>query len=73
MDIKIGVKEVGRELTLDIEGSAEELIHKIQSSLKDGEPIDLTDKKGSRYLIPDDTFAYLEISAVENHRVGFGI
>lgn len=73
MEIKIGIKQVSRELALEVEQEEHELIDSINAARAEGRAIEITDKRGSRYLIAADAFAYLEIAPVKPARVGFSL
>lgn len=74
MDVKIGVTYSPRELSLEVEGKAEDMAATIQSALDDGTRILwITDKKGRRVGVPTDKVAYVEIGEEDTgKRVGFG-
>ena len=73
MEVRIGVKNALRELTIDTTLSAEELEAAVESSLKDGATtLSLSDDKGRRLVIASDKLLYVEIAEAEGRRVGFG-
>jgi hypothetical protein len=74
MEVKIGVVYSPRELTIEVEGSSEELMDKVQSALKDSNAmLWLVDRKGKRMGVPVDKIAYVEIGEEDAmKRVGFG-
>ena len=74
MEVKIGVVYSPRELTIEVEGSSEELMDKVQSALKDSNSmLWLVDRKGRRMGVPVDKIAYVEIGEEDAmKRVGFG-
>ena len=74
MEVKIGVTYSPRELSLELDGKAEEMVATIQAALEDGTKILwLTDKKGRRVGVPTDKVAYVEIGEEDvTKRVGFG-
>jgi len=74
MEVKIGVVYSAKELSVELEGKADEVVATIEDALKGGAPVIwLTDKKGRRVGVPTDKGAYIEV-AEEDHskRVGFG-
>ena len=74
MEVKIGVVYSAKELSVELEGKADEVVAMIEDALKGGAPVLwMTDKKGRRVGIPTDKVAYIEV-AEEDHatRVGFG-
>jgi hypothetical protein len=74
MEIHIGVVHTPKELSLELDGTADEVVGTIDKALADGTPVVwLTDSKGRRVGIPAERIAYIEI--VEDgaqQRVGFG-
>jgi hypothetical protein len=74
MELHIGVVHTPKELSLELEGTPDELVERIDSAMKDGLPIVwVTDAKGRKVGIPADKIAYVEIDAEGGGRhVGFG-
>lgn len=72
VEVKIGVQNIPRELVVETASSAEEVEQGLRDALADGGVLALTDDKGGRVLIPVENIGYLEISANESRRVGFG-
>jgi hypothetical protein len=74
MEIHIGVVHTPKELSLELDGTADEVVGTIDKALADGTSVVwLTDSKGRRVGIPAERIAYIEI--VEDgaqQRVGFG-
>lgn len=75
MEVKIGVVYTPKELVLDVEGDADELISAFDTALKDNHPVVwVTDNKGRRVGVPSDKVAYIEVTHEdESKRVGFGV
>jgi hypothetical protein len=75
MEVKIGVVYTPKELVLDIDGDADELMGRFDSAVSNGNPIVwLTDTKGKKIGVPADKLAYVEVTQEdETKRVGFGI
>lgn len=73
-EVRIGVVDVPKELTLDIEGSTDEVVKHINNALeKDSGLLWLTDTKGKQVGIPIAKLAYVEIDPDKGVRaVGFG-
>ncbi|MGH8972002.1 MAG: DUF3107 domain-containing protein [Acidimicrobiia bacterium] len=74
MEVKIGVTYSPRELSLELEGKAEEVVATIEAALDNGTRVLwITDKKGRRVGVPTDKVAYVEIGEEDAaKRVGFG-
>jgi hypothetical protein len=74
MELRIGVVHSPKELSVELEGTADEIVATVDSAVKDGAAIVwLTDVKGRRLGIPAGKIAYVEIDEDgANKRVGFG-
>ena len=74
MEVKIGVVYSAKELTVEMEGKADEVVASVEAALKNGAPVLwMADKKGRRVGIPADKVAYVEIAEEDAvKRVGFG-
>jgi hypothetical protein len=74
MEIRIGVVHTPKELNVELDGTADEIIGTIDKALADGTAILwVTDTKGRRIGVPTDRIAYVEIDEDgANKRVGFG-
>jgi hypothetical protein len=74
VEVKIGIQSVPRELVVDTQSTAEQIEHQLASALADGahKVFALPVTKGGKVLVPADKIAYLEFSAPEARRVGFG-
>jgi len=72
VEIKIGVQHAQRELTVEVDESAE-TIDKLVSEAISSEAgvLSLTDTKGRRVVIPGDRIAYVEIGTGVTGTVGF--
>ncbi len=72
MDIRIGIINSPRELSFESDQPAAE-IEKIVASALESEAkfIRLVDDKGRVFLVPLDTFAYIEVGSESSRRVGF--
>jgi hypothetical protein len=72
MEVRIGIKENGRDLTFESSLSAKELADKISEAISKGSPVlELADDKGKTMLVATASIAYVEIGADQNRRVGF--
>jgi DNA-binding MurR/RpiR family transcriptional regulator len=74
MDVRIGVIYTAKELSVELDGKADEVVAAIEDALKGGAPVIwLTDKKGRRVGVPTDKVAYIEVADEDaGHQVGFG-
>lgn len=70
MQIIIGMKNVAREVTLDVENDiADDVIKALSGEVS---VLDLTDEKGNRMLVSAKDLAYVQIGAGTQRFVGFG-
>lgn len=72
MEVKIGVREVPREVVLETDSSHDEVAAAVKKSLDSGALLRLTDTHGRVILIPSAMIGYVEIGAPEQRKVGFG-
>jgi DNA-binding MurR/RpiR family transcriptional regulator len=74
MEVKIGVIYSAKELSVELDGKADEIVATVEDALKGGAPVIwLTDKKGRRIGIPSDKIAYIEVAEEDAaKRIGFG-
>jgi hypothetical protein len=74
MELRIGVVHTPKELTLELDGSADDVVATIDKALAGDTPVVwLTDTKGRRIGIPAERIAYVEVDEDgSNKHVGFG-
>lgn len=72
MEVKIGVQQTARELTVDSDQTPEDVEAAVTASLTAGSPLRLVDSKGTVVLVPGEKLAYVEIGAPRKGGVGFG-
>ncbi|HET8590744.1 MAG TPA: DUF3107 domain-containing protein [Nakamurella sp.] len=74
MEVKIGIADTGRELTVNVTASPEEIEEQVAESLRtpDG-TLRLTDDKGRRVIVPSNKVAYVEVAPADSRRVGFAL
>ncbi|MBV9143007.1 MAG: DUF3107 domain-containing protein [Pseudonocardiales bacterium] len=74
MEIKIGVADSPRELTVSTADSPDEVQALIAEAMQDMQGmLTLIDDKGRRYLVPTSRIAYVEIGPADTRRVGFAV
>ena len=71
MEVKIGVQNVNRELTIDTTLDADGVEAAVTKALDKGGVLALTDAKGRRLVVPGDKLAYVDISTSTTGTVGF--
>jgi hypothetical protein len=74
MELRIGVVHTPKELTLEVDGSADDIVGTIDKAVAGGNAIVwLTDTKGRRVGVPAERIAYIEVDEDGGNRhVGFG-
>ena len=72
MEVKIGVQNVAREITLESDQTSEQVLETVRQALADGGLLSLTDEKGRMVMVPVASIGYVDIGASEKGRVGFG-
>jgi DNA-binding MurR/RpiR family transcriptional regulator len=74
MELRIGVVHSPKELSVEVEGSADDVVKIVDDAMAGNAPIIwVTDVKGRKIGLPADKVAYVEIddSGTSRH-VGFG-
>jgi Protein of unknown function (DUF3107) len=71
MEVKIGVQNVARELTIDTDLDADGVEAAVGKALEKGGVLALTDVKGRRLVVPGEKLAYVDISTSTTGQVGF--
>jgi hypothetical protein len=72
VEVKIGVRDVAREVVLESELSPEAVAAAVSQAIEGAGMLSLTDEKGRVVLVPGALIGYVEIGAPESRRVGFG-
>jgi hypothetical protein len=73
VEIRIGVRDVAREVTLESAQTPQQVRSTIAEALSSGaQLIELVDEKGGTVLVPTASLGYVEIGSPEKGRVGFG-
>jgi hypothetical protein len=72
VEIKIGIQEISRELTVETEATAAQVEKDLKQALAADGLLTLTDEKGRKVLIPADRIAYLDLGQEKSRPVGFG-
>jgi len=70
MEVKIGVQQAARELSIDVDLNADEIQDAVNQALNGG-VLALSDAKGRRVVVPGDKVAYVDISTSVSGQVGF--
>ncbi|HEU5485831.1 MAG TPA: DUF3107 domain-containing protein [Microlunatus sp.] len=72
MEIKVGVKQVSREIVVESDQSAAEVEKAVSTALDKESVLVLTDTHGRKVLIPAVSIGYVDIGEESARRVGFG-
>lgn len=72
MEIRIGIINTGRELSFETGASADEVRAQVTAALEQNAThISFADVKGSSYIVPTASLAFVELGTEESRRVGF--
>jgi hypothetical protein len=72
MDVKIGIRDSGREISFESAQTASEVENAVAAVLEGGAKVlKLSDSKGRLFIVPTEALGYVEIGAEETRRVGF--
>jgi Protein of unknown function (DUF3107) len=72
VEVKIGIRDVAREVVLESEQSPDAVAEAVNSAITSQGMLRLTDDKGRLVIVPGSLIGYVEIGAPETRRVGFG-
>ena len=72
MEIKIGIQNVAREVTVDTDESAAEIEKRLATAIGDGGVPAIADSKGRKVIVPAAAIAYLDLGQEKARPVGFG-
>jgi Protein of unknown function (DUF3107) len=72
VEVKIGIRDVAREVVLESEQSPDAVAEAVNSAITSQGMLRLTDDKGRLVIVPGPLIGYVEIGAPETRRVGFG-
>lgn len=72
MEVKIGVQDSAREVTLDSDETPEAIKAAVTAAITEGGLLSLTDDRGRTVIVNAAKIAYVEIGAPTARRVGFG-
>lgn len=72
MEVKIGIANVAREVSIEPEESASRVEELVRAAVTDGTPLRLEDAKGRVVVVPAAAIGYVDIGESLKGRVGFG-
>ncbi|WP_017793802.1 DUF3107 domain-containing protein [Leucobacter salsicius] len=72
MEVRIGIKDSPRELTLETDQAAADVRKLVEEAISGDAPlVALTDAKGNQFLIATRSIAYVELGGETTRKVGF--
>lgn len=72
MEVRIGIKDSPRELTLETDQAAADVRKLVEEAITSAAPlVSLTDAKGNQFLIATNSIAYVELGGETARKVGF--
>lgn len=71
MEVRIGVTNVTRELSIDTPLDADQVQEHVSQALRDGGVFTLSDTKGRRVVVPAEKLAYVDVTTSVTGTVGF--
>ena len=72
MEIKIGIRNIAREITLDIDMSIDQVVEAYTKAHMAETLLRLTDTQGRQTMINATAIGYIEFGKEHAHPVGFG-
>ena len=72
MEVKIGIRNVARELAVETKSSADDVEAALADALAKNGVFTLIDEKGRKVLVPAAQVAYVDLGAENARPVGFG-
>lgn len=72
VEIKIGIRNIGRELTIETDQTAEDLEQSLREALSANGVLVIEANKGRRVLLPATQIGYVDMGSELARPVGFG-
>ncbi|NLE96721.1 MAG: DUF3107 domain-containing protein [Propionibacterium sp.] len=72
MEIKLGIADVAREVTVETNATAAEVTAALRSALESDGIFEIADSKGGKVLIPARQVGFVELGSASARPVGFG-
>lgn len=72
MEVKIGVRDVPRELVLESDETPDAITAAVEEAIVKNTLLRLVDDRGRMVIVPGHQIGYLELGAPRSHKVGFG-
>ncbi|PYI37150.1 DUF3107 domain-containing protein [Arthrobacter psychrolactophilus] len=71
MEIKIGIQNIGREIVLESDQTADDVAALVSEALTKGTTLTLKDEKGRVVIVPGNVLGYVELGGEKPRSVGF--
>ncbi len=72
MEVRIGISDVGREVTLRTKTSADDVVEQLHKAVTENSLFEIVDEQGRRVVVPASKVAYLDLGSSDVRAVGFG-
>jgi len=72
MEVRIGISDVGREVTLRTKTSADDVVEQLHKAVTENSLFEIVDEQGRRVVVPASKVAYLDLGSSDIRAVGFG-
>ncbi|HET8599927.1 MAG TPA: DUF3107 domain-containing protein [Segeticoccus sp.] len=73
MEVRIGVRDIAREITFESHESADTITEQVSKAVDAGSGVlSFIDERGRRILVPVAGLGYVDLGATERGQVGFG-
>lgn len=72
MEVKVGIRHMNREVTVETDETAVELERRLTEALSTGGIFRLNDEKNRTVLIPAPQISYVDLGQEHVRKVGFG-
>ena len=73
MEIKVGIRQVAREVIVESTQTAEAINTALAEALQNKGLLTLSDAQGRTVMIPAESIGYVELGQENARRVGFGM
>jgi hypothetical protein len=74
VDVRIGVTQAPRELTVEVDDTEhDDLVARVDAAMSGAvDTLRITDRRGRLVIVPAAKIAYVEVGSAEGRRIGFG-
>ncbi len=72
MEVRIGISDVSREVTLRTKTTADEIVEHLHKAVTEKSLFEVVDEQGRRVVVPASKVAYLDLGSSDIRAVGFG-